>query len=1052
MKMLSRLCSVLFVLVAIAATASQPLERPGELARLRVKEAYGKLPLSFEANHGQTDSQVKFLSRGSGYNIYLTPSEAIFALEQARPAGSQERALSAVLRMRLIGANPAAKVTGGGELPGKSNYFIGNDPAKWRTDVPNFGKVSCEQIYPGIDLVYYGNQRKLETDFIVAPGAKAEAISIGFSGATKLSLEKDGSLAVRLAGGAVHFQKPVIYQLIEGVRREVAGSYTLKGELNVGFEVPAYERCEPLVIDPILVYSTYLGGNGVDEGYAIAVGDPSSANVANNAYVTGRTSSTDFPDANSAPAGFDDVFVARFNAAGSALVYSTYLGGSGNDFGFDIALDFAGNAYVTGKTTSADFPVMNAFQPAYSGGTDEDVFVTRINTTGSALVYSTYLAGTFGGRGWGIAASSTQGYAYVTGTTSIDFPVTAGAFEATNYNSGFLTKLCTNCSGAASLVYSTFLAHTGYAEGRAVAADVSGNAYVTGNLNSTTTNFATTGVAQATYGGGAADAYVEKFNTNLAGEDSRVYATYLGGSGKDIGGNDGAAGPGRAIVIDQTGAAYVTGSTVSTNFPTKNAAQNSIGGQSDAFLTKLNPTGTAYVYSTYLGGTGDDFGRSVAVNLVGDAYVTGVAGNEFPTRAPLPTPNASFAFVTKFVPDGSATVYSTTLSGVSYGSFGIALDGAGNAFVTGSSNGTIVTAFPFQPDNGGGGTDGFVTVISDPTIIGRVVDGNGNPVVAASVNLEGDVPASTTSDAQGYYTFGLLTPDNSYTVSVVREGYLFSSIDVSKLAKNVLAPVPVTARGVLGNISTRLQVLTGDDASIGGFIILGPDPARVIVRAIGPSLSAFGVPGVLADPILELHAGDGSIIATNDNWKSDHQAEIEATTLQPGDDLEAAIVATLPGDGASYTAVLRGTNGTTGVGLVEAYDLDTATANSQLANISTRGFVDTGDDILIGGFILGNGDSQVVVRAIGPSLTGQGVAGALEDPTLELHDGNGDILVSDDNWKDAQEADLQASGLAPSDDLESAILSTLPAGSYTAIVRGKDDMTGVGLIEVYNLN
>jgi hypothetical protein len=257
--------------------------------------------------------------------------------------------------------------------------------------------------------------------------------------------------------------------------------------------------------------------------------------------------------------------------------------------------------------------------------------------------------------------------------------------------------------------------------------------------------------------------------------------------------------------------------------------------------------------------------------------------------------------------------------------------------------------------------------------------------------------------------------------------------------------------GQLQNISTRLLVLGGDSVSIGGFIIPGPDSKRLIVRGIGPSLSDFGVPDVLADPTLELFAGDGTLIATNDNWQSDQKAEIEGTGLQPTNDLEAAIVATLPADGAGYTAILRGKNNTTGVGLIEAYDLDGA-ANSKLANISTRGFVDTGDNAMIGGFILGGGTAEVIVRAIGPSLTAFGVVGALQDPTLDLYDSFGTLIVSNDNWKETQQTEIIATGLPPSNDKESAILMTLLPAPYTAIVRGKNDTTGVALVEVYELN
>ena len=258
-----------------------------------------------------------------------------------------------------------------------------------------------------------------------------------------------------------------------------------------------------------------------------------------------------------------------------------------------------------------------------------------------------------------------------------------------------------------------------------------------------------------------------------------------------------------------------------------------------------------------------------------------------------------------------------------------------------------------------------------------------------------------------------------------------------------------TSIGQLQNISTRLGVLAGDNVGIGGFIVTGPDPKLVIVRGIGPSLG--GVGATLADPTLELRAGDGTLIASNDDWKSDHQTEIEDTGLPPTSDLESAIVATLPADGASYTAVLQGKNGTTGVGLIEAYDLDSA-ANSQLANISTRGFVDTGDNAMIGGFILGGGTAEVIVRAIGPSLTAFGVVGALQDPTLDLYDGVGTLIDSNDDWKDTQQTEITATGLAPSNVKESAILMTLGPGAYTAIVRGQSNTTGVGLVEIYNLN
>jgi hypothetical protein len=779
-----------------------------EQSKLRATEAYGKLPLSFERNQGQTNGQVKFLSRGSGYNLFLTSTEAVLSLHQP---GTDDKASSA-LRIKLVAASPHAKIEGLDKLPGKSNYFIGKNPRNWRTDISTFERVYYHEIYKGIDLVYYGNQRQLENDFVVSPGADASTIAIAFDGTKKIAIDKDGNLLLEIGGGQVQLQRPVIYQLADGIRQEVSGNYVLRTSGDVGFEVGVYDHARPLIIDPVLVYSSYLGGNGTEVGNAIYVDDAGSA------YITGDTTSSIFPTVNPIDptlGGTTDAFIVKINPSGSAIVYSTYLGGSSTDVGIDISVDGSQNAYITGRTASNDFPTMNAFDNAYSGGTVEDAFVVRVNAAGSALVYSTYLSGNFGARGCGIAANNSQGFAYVTGTTSTNFPVTASAFESTNFNSGFLTKLCTNCSGAASLVYSTFLAHTGFAEGRSIAADVGGNVYITGNLNATTTNFATSGAFQTTYGGGSADAFLEKLNTNLSGAASRIYATYLGGSAKDIGGADGSLNPGRAIAIDGSGNAYITGSTSSANFPLANAAQGVIGGQNDAFVSKLSANGTALIYSTYLGGTGDDFGKGVAVNIGGGASVTGVAGPNFPVVNNLLTPNPGIGFVAKLTPSGTAVTYSTILSGVTGGSNGIALDSAGNAFVTGSTNANIVTVFPFQPTNGGGGTDAWVSEIADPTIVGRVTDENGNPLSGATVNLTGVPTATTTTDANGGYTFGLLTLGNSYTVSVVVSNYIFTSATVNNLQKNVRRDFGPSVINISGHVTLNASGLSGVTITLG---------------------------------------------------------------------------------------------------------------------------------------------------------------------------------------------------------------------------------------------
>jgi hypothetical protein len=347
--------------------------------------AYGKIPLSFEANQGQTDGRVQYLAHGPGYTLFLTPTAATLELAQST------RVSGAVLDMQLVGARPDAPVRGLEEQRGTANYFIGNQPSDWHRDVATFGRVQYAGVYPGIDLVYYGNQQQLEYDFDVAPGANPGAITLTFPGATGIDLKAAGELVLHTAGGDVVQHAPVVYQDGPNGRQPVAGRYVLDGDGRVGFALGAYDATRTLVIDPTLAYSTYLGGNALDEGRAIAVDD------AGDAYVTGYTTSTNFPTTPGAfqtePAGNADVFVAKLNDTGTALVYATYLGGRGADEGWGIAVDAAGNAFVTGDTTSRDFPTTpGAFQRQPGGGVS-NAFVAELNATGSALVYATYLGG-----------------------------------------------------------------------------------------------------------------------------------------------------------------------------------------------------------------------------------------------------------------------------------------------------------------------------------------------------------------------------------------------------------------------------------------------------------------------------------------------------------------------------------------------------------------------------------------------------------------------------------------------------------------------------------
>jgi hypothetical protein len=623
--------------------------RPSKATQQPVKEAYGKLPLSFEPNKGQTDARVKFLARGSGYSLFLTPQEAVLTLNRGRvsqamgwrvapfehnePAPDPPPSTPAVLRMQLVGADPASPIVGVDELPGQSHYFIGNDPQHWRTHIDHYRRVRYEGIYPGVDLVYYGNQGQLEYDFVVGRGADPRAIKLTFAGAREVRLGAEGQLVLSFGDGQIQQLKPVIYQEVQGVRKEIGGGYRMEGQAQVSFEVGRYDKTRPLVIDPMLVYSTYLGGSGDDLGGGIAVDEDGFV------YVAGVTTSLNFPTTPDAfqPAfagGDADVFVTKLNRSGTALIYSTYLGGSGfettvSTVGF--AVDKNGNAYVTGNTTSLDFPTTpGAFQTAFAGG-DADAFVTKLNRNGTELIYSTYLGGSECSNtaaicfdvGFAIAVDEASN-AYVTGPTdSTNFPTTPGAFQsafAGGFSDTFVTKL--NRTGTA-LLYSTYLGGSSFDPGRDIAVDKAGNAYVVGDTGSP--DFPTTpGAFQPAFGGGDVDVFVAKLNRIGT---ALVYSTYLGGSGFDFTDVNG-------LTVDEKGNAYAAGATDSPNFPTTPGAFQTVfgAGEGDSFVTKLNRTGTALVYSTYVGGSGFDAYTGIAVDKNGSVYTTGYTNSpDFPT-------------------------------------------------------------------------------------------------------------------------------------------------------------------------------------------------------------------------------------------------------------------------------------------------------------------------------------------------------------------------------------------------------------------------------------
>ncbi|PYS75038.1 MAG: hypothetical protein DMF73_02160, partial [Acidobacteria bacterium] len=659
-------------------------------------QSMANFPLAFEANAGQADPPVKFIARAGKSALLLTPRS--ITVQSRKSFG-----------VKFVGAKAANEPQGIDALPGERNYIFGNDPTKWHTQVPTFKKVIYKDIYTGIDLTFYGNQNEFEYDFVVKPGGDPRTIRLGIERA-RPRISAGGDLILKRGDDEVTQRKPIIYQDINGERRLVDGHYSLRRNREVTIEISEYDPSKPLVIDPTLVYSTYLGGSGDDSGSSIAI--DSSGNV----YVAGTTSSTNFPTRGAAfpnNKALSDIFVTKIDATGANIIYSTYIGGSGLDRADGVAVDSSGNAYVVGRVgdTSIDFPTTaGALATTYRGG-DFDGILFKLNPQGNALVYSTFIGGEDNDSTEGVAVD-TSGNAYITGgTRSSGFPLTASAFQSfrAGDTDAYLTKL--NAAGSAVL-YSTLLGGSGTDRGSGVIVDSAGNAYVAGYAASP--DFPTQNAFQV-FSGGSFDAFVAKIDTIASGASSLVFSTYIGGIGDDK-----AFGIASDAGVSNV---YVAGQTSSNNFPVLNPAQPSSGGSFDAFIAKIS-NGGAKVYASYFGGSGDDRATGVAVNSTG-VYLTGfTSSTNLPTVSPLQLNNggAFDAFVAKLNPSGNAFLYSTYLGGSANENFvaavtstnPIAVD-TSNAYITGYTSSTnFPTVSPLQTANAGS-QDAFVAKIADVT-------------------------------------------------------------------------------------------------------------------------------------------------------------------------------------------------------------------------------------------------------------------------------------------------------------------------------------------------
>jgi hypothetical protein len=875
-----------------------------------IRSAYANLPFSFEPNQGQAGKDVKFLARGNGYALFLNGQGALLALRSpsrqtqgerdrlassgssaqaaipspaarsslkaSAPGASQSSAHSSgnsasgsfeIVRMRLLGANSTAVLTAVDELPGRTNYLIGNQPAKWRTNILNYRKVAERGVYPGIDLVYYGNQRKLEYDFVIAPGADPQAISFDLEGAARLRTDSSGNLVVKMPGGELLFHKPVAYQEISGSKRLVAAGYRLNDGNRVSFELAGYDRSRELVIDPILAYSTYLGGTNIDAANGIAVAPDGSA------FITGGTFSSDLLTAHplqpnaGGPNDFpQDAFVAKISADGSTLLYSTYLGGESQDFANGISVDTFGNAYVVGTTFSPHFPVTPDSVNTLCGGDGlcgasfniqgfivSNAFISKLNPAGSALVYSSFLGYYENVVGLAIATDG-DGNAYVTGQTGPNFAVTTPVpppppfplvanFQAAvatptlpgGYGPGvagatdaFVTKI--SASGS-NILYSTYLGGASEDMGYGIAGVSGGRVYVTGLTYSA--DFPTVSPLQAAYGG-AGDAFFSEIDTTLTGVASLIYSSYLGGSGLD---------QGNAVVVDSSANAYIAGVTTSISStlgftpPAAYQAECALNSQTicegDAFVAKLDPSASgaaSLLYFTYLGGTLAESGTGIGVDVSGNAYVTGsTVSTDFPIAGAVFQTgygggNAD-AFVTELNTTGTALVYSTYLGGTNTDSaYGIAVDKntPASAFVAGQTcSPDFPLSNPVQTSNLGN-CDAFVSkvsflegIIANPGGLVFPTQSVGTTSQPKTVTLtNGDTARTITSVAVTGADAADFTETNTCGTSLAAGAQCTVSVSFKPIKPGAISRASVTITDSAPN-SPQVISLTGSTSTVG---------------------------------------------------------------------------------------------------------------------------------------------------------------------------------------------------------------------------------------------
>jgi uncharacterized repeat protein (TIGR01451 family) len=823
-------------LVVLAATAvflrkesrvpSATVSRPAVSveATHKVRTAFGQLPMAFEPNLGQSDTAVKYVARGSGYALALRANEAVLNLHG--------RAATSEVSMRLEGAAASPALTALDPLPGHSNYLRGNDSSKWLRNVPQFARVRYEQVYPGIDLVYYGKRGALEYDFVLAPGADPSRIALAFEGAKKLALDADGNLDLDAESGKITLEPPRVYQVVNGERRDVAGRYVLSAVNHVGVNLGCYDRSRELVIDPVINFSRYFGGSQDESAQAVAV------DTGLNIYVTGTTTSDGLATTGvyqTARKGGSDVFVAKFDPSGATLLYVTYLGGSLNDAPAAMAVDNGFDVYVAGSSNSQDFPTTTSVSSSTTITAGTHGFLSKLDSAGATLLYSTYLAGSGLDNATGLAIDGNQ-HAYLTGTTtSTDFPTTNSA--PTNppgyrpqFPSGasmqiFVCNIDTSLTGTASLITSTFFGGKGAGTyvGGGITLDNGGNIFITGGSNAADFPLANAYTGGDKYHTGL-DTYIVRFPHSLGTID---YSNYLGGSGDDVG---------TSIAVDSANNTYVAGSTTSADVSVPalpsgiTAFQAANGGGQDTFIAKINRPSTgnvSLVYFSYLGGSGTDTGTALAVDSSQNIYVVGSTNStNFPTLNAFQSASGggSDAFITKLDINGKG-LYSSYLGGsLDDAVNAVTVDPLGNAYLAGRTASSNFPVVPAASTSRSGPSDAFLTKIGGISDLSVTLAPSLNPVGAGNQEVfaytvknngpdtaSGVVFTSILSDSNASYVSASASP-GTCTTPAGAPPTLTCSLSTLAAGASATVDVVLAAKGP-GHLSNSGSVSTGTNGA-----------------------------------------------------------------------------------------------------------------------------------------------------------------------------------------------------------------------------------------------